>query len=201
FDIRSTTDVDARADEVLTGVVPNPVAVTLSGDSDADTESGFKSYEGTGNVLAEGDLSYTSTYKDFGADGELRIAHIDGAVSALGNEIPVDGVLVVGNKTATLPTDGTFQYTGDATNRKVGADNAIEYGTSAFTADFVNKKVAGELKFANAGDINLAADITGNEFSGTAADETGYNTEGGFYGEDANFIGGIYEGNGSQGTF
>ncbi|MGM8872592.1 transferrin-binding protein-like solute binding protein, partial [Psychrobacter sp. 2Y5] len=171
FDIRSTADADARADEVLTGVVQNPVAVTLSGDDDNDTENGFKSYEGTGQVLAEGDLAYTSVYKDFGDDGELRVAHIDGAVSALGNQIPVDGVLVIGNKTATLPTEGKFEYTGDATNRKVGPGNAIEYGTSAFTADFVAKKVAGELKFANAGDINLAADIDGNEFSGTAADE------------------------------
>src|SRR5690606_17820308 len=144
-----------------------------------------------------------SIYKDFGDNGEMRIAHIDGAVTAGGGAItvPVDGVAVVGNKTATLPTEGTFEYAGDATNRKVGLDNAIEYGSSEFTADFVASKVDGTLKFAQAGQIDLSATIAGNEFSGAAADDTGYNTEGSFYGKDANYIGGIYEGNGSQGTF
>ena len=204
FTIRSTSDVDARADLALEGVLEVPtVAIQVSGDNDTDTENGFKAHEGTGNVLGEGDLAYTATYKDFGDNGEMRIAHIDGAVSAGGGAItvPVDGVAVVGNKTATLPTEGTFEYAGDATNRKVGLDNAIEYGSSEFTADFVNSKVDGTLKFAEAGEIGLSADIDGNEFSGAAADETGYNTEGAFYGKDANYIGGIYEGNGSQGTF
>ncbi|WP_413501462.1 transferrin-binding protein-like solute binding protein [Psychrobacter maritimus] len=201
FAIRSNSDADARADVVLEGVVDAPVAITLSGDNDTDTANGFKSHAGTGNVLGEGDLAYTSIYKDFGDNGELRVAHVDGAVSALGTTVPVDGVLVIGNKTVTLPTEGTFEYAGDATNRKVGVDNAIEYGSSEFTADFVASKVDGTLKFAQAGEIGLSADINGNEFSGAAADDTGYNTEGAFYGKDANFIGGIYEGNGSQGTF
>ena len=199
FAIRSTSDVDARADLALEGLLPGPIAIQVSGDNDTDTENGFKAYEGTGNVTGEGDLAYIATYKDFGANGEMRIAHIDGA--AANGAVPVDGVAVVGNKTATLPTDGKFEYAGDATNRKVGVDNAIEYGSSEFTADFVNSKVDGKLKFAQAGEIGLSAEITGNEFSGAAADDTGYNTEGAFYGEDANFIGGIYEGNGSQGTF
>ena len=202
FAIRSTSDVDARADLALEGLLPGPIAIQVSGDNDTDTENGFKAHEGTGNVLGEGDLAYTATYKDFG-DGAMRIAHINGKVSAGGGAItaPVDGVAVVGNKTATLPKEGTFDYAGDATNRKVGVDNAIEYGSSEFTADFVANKVDGTLKFAQAGEIGLSADITGNEFSGAAADDTGYNTEGAFYGKDANFIGGIYEGNGSQGTF
>ena len=173
----------------------------MSGDNDAETENGFKAYEGTGNVTGEGDLAYIATYKDFGANGEMRIAHIDGA--AANGAVPVDGVAVVGNKTATLPTEGTFEYAGDATNRKVGIDNAVEYGSSEFTADFVAKKVDGTLKFAKTEDIILSAniggeDIAANEFSG---EKNGYNTNGAFYGKDANFIGGIYEGNGSQGTF
>ena len=199
FAIRSTSDIDARADLALEGVVKEPVAITVSGANDTDTENGFKAYEGTANVLGEGDLAYTSIYKDFGDNGEMRIAHIDGSVNS--GAIPVDGVAVVGNKTATLPTEGTFNYAGDATNRKVGLGNAVEYGSSEFTADFVAKKVDGTLKFNKAGEIGLSADINGNEFSGTAADAAGYNTEGAFYGKDANFIGGIYEGNGSQGTF
>ncbi|NRD71466.1 transferrin-binding protein-like solute binding protein [Psychrobacter okhotskensis] len=198
FAIRSTSDVDARADLALEGLLPGPIAIQVSGDNDTDTENGFKAHEGTGNVLGEGDLAYTATYKDFG-DGAMRIAHIDGSVNA--GAIPVDGVAVVGNKTATLPTEGTFEYAGDATNRKVGVDNTVEYGSSEFTADFVASKVDGTLKFAEAGEIGLSADIDGNEFSGATADDTGYNTEGAFYGKDANFIGGIYEGNGSQGTF
>ncbi|WP_201626062.1 transferrin-binding protein-like solute binding protein [Psychrobacter immobilis] len=203
FAIRSTSDVDARADLALVDLPLVPVAIKVSGDNDVDTENGFKAYEGAATVLAKDDLAYTSVYKDFGDKGEMRIAHIDGVVSAGGGAItaPVDGVAVVGNKTATLPTDGKFEYAGDATNRKVGLDNAIEYGSSEFTADFVASKVDGTLKFAQAGEIGLSADITGNEFSGAAADDTGYNTEGAFYGKDANFIGGIYEGNGSQGTF
>ncbi|MGP5649400.1 transferrin-binding protein-like solute binding protein [Psychrobacter celer] len=200
FEISSTSDVDARADLALEGVLEVPaVAIKVSGDNDSATENGFKSYEGTASVLGEGDLAYTSIYKDFGDNGEMRIAHIDG--TAANGAVPVDGVAVVGNKTATLPTEGTFEYAGDATNRKVGVDNAIEYGSSEFTADFVNSKVEGKLNFIKAGEIGLSADIDGNEFSGAAADESGYNTEGAFYGEDANFIGGIYEGNGSQGTF
>ncbi|WP_289000690.1 transferrin-binding protein-like solute binding protein [uncultured Psychrobacter sp.] len=205
FEIRSTSDVDARADLALTGVLPGPITIQVSGANDTDTENGFKAYEGTASVLGEGDLAYTSIYKDFGDNDEMRIAHIDGAVTAGGgaSTVPVDGVAVVGNKTVTLPTEGTFEYAGDATNRKVGVDNAIEYGSSEFTADFVNSKVDGTLKFAKTEDIILSANIGGegtaaNEFSG---EKSGYNTEGAFYGEDANFIGGIYEGNGSQGTF
>ena len=197
FAIRSSSDVDARADFAL-DILPKPITIQVSGDNDAETKNGFKAYQGIGNVTGEGDLAYIATYKDFG-NGIMRIAHIDGA--AANGAVPVDGVAVVGNKTATLPTEGTFEYAGDATNRKVGVDKAIEYGSSKFTADFVASKVDGTLKFAQAGEIGLSADINGNEFSGAAANNTGYNTEGAFYGKDANFIGGIYEGNGSQGTF
>ena len=205
FEIRSTSDFDARADLALTDFGLNPVAIQVSADNDTDTENGFKAYNGTATVLAADDLAYTAIYKDFGDNGEMRIAHIDGAVTAGGGAItvPVDGVAVVGNKTATLPTEGTFEYAGDATNRKVGVDNAVEYGSSEFTADFVASKVDGTLKFAKTEDIILSAniggeDIAANEFSG---EKNGYNTNGAFYGKNANFIGGIYEGNGSQGTF
>ena len=196
FTIRSTSDVDARADLALVGLLEEPIAIQVSGDNDSATKNGFKSHEGTANVLSEGDLAYSSVYKDFGANGEMRIAHIDGA--AADGAVPVNGVAVVGNKTATLPTEGKFEYAGDATNRKVGLGNEVEYGSSEFTADFVAKKVDGTLKFAKAGDIALGADIDGNEFSGKKGD---YNTDGAFYGKDANYIGGIYEGNGAQGTF
>src|SRR5690606_26804602 len=63
FTIRSTSDVDARADLALEGLLPGPIAIQVSGDNDTDTENGFKAHEGTGNVLGEGDLAYTATYK------------------------------------------------------------------------------------------------------------------------------------------
>ncbi|SUD90025.1 transferrin-binding protein-like solute binding protein [Psychrobacter phenylpyruvicus] len=199
FIIRSSSDVDARADLALEGLVNDSVAIKVSGENDAETSNGFKAYEGTGNVLSEGDLAYTSTYKDFGDSGELRIAHIDGSV--MDGAVPVNGVVVLGNKTETLPTEGTANYAGDATNRKLGVNSKVEYGSSEFTADFVNKSLDGTLKFKQAGEIGLSANIDGNEFSGNTADNNGYNTEGAFYGKNANFIGGIYEGKGSQGTF
>ena len=147
-------------------------------------------------------LTYSSVYKDFG--GDMRVGHINGvadATSSLGAILPVDGVAVVGNATVNMPTEGVFNYAGDATNRANGIGNAIEYGTSVFTADFVNKNLKGTLSFATAGDIGLTAGITGNQFSGAAADNAGYNTQGGFYGEDGKYLGGVYDGNGAQGTY
>ncbi|MGM8888917.1 transferrin-binding protein-like solute binding protein, partial [Psychrobacter sp. 1U2] len=169
-----------------------------------DLDNDFKSYTGSAEIptaLGNLPLNYTSVYKDFGDN--MRIGHINGGATLGESQLPVDGVTVTGNatKAENVPTDGTAEYTGDATYRELGLDNNIEYGSSAFTADFVAKKVAGELNFANAGDINLTADIDGNKFSGAAADNDGYNTEGGFYGGDAEYIGGIYEGNGAQGTY
>ena len=138
-------------------------------------------------------------YKDF--DGDMRVGHINGEATLDGNKLPVDGVAVVGNATTTMPSEGVFNYAGDATNRANGIGNSIEYGTSVFTADFVNKNLKGTLTFATAGDIGLTAGITGNQFSGAAADNAGYNTQGGFYGEDGKYLGGVYDGNGAQGTY
>ncbi|WP_201566512.1 transferrin-binding protein-like solute binding protein [Psychrobacter immobilis] len=199
-------NVDARADTASNGLLPI-VNVTTSGAGDTELANGFMSHDDSTEIptaLGVLPLDYTSVYKDFGDNGEMRIGHIDGTatVAALGDaELPVNGVAVTGNKTETLPTDGTFEYAGDATNRQLGAGNDIEYGSSEFTADFVASKVDGTLKFSKAGEIGLSASIDGNEFSGAAADNDGYNTEGAFYGKDANYIGGIYEGNGSQGTY
>ena len=138
----------------------------------------------------------------------MRIAHIDGVADASGLgagplTAPVDGVGVVGNATLAenIPSEGNVQYEGDATYRLLGAGQSIEYGQSVFTADFVNQNLTGNLTFANADDISLTAGITGNKFSGAAVDNSGYNTEGGFYGGSAEYLGGIYEGNGAQGTY
>ena len=201
FEIKPNSLV-ADADLASGGLLPK-VTVITSGTSDSSTSNGFKRHEDSTVIptsLGKLPLTYTSVYKDFGT--QMRIGHIDGdALLALDpsnpSKLPVNGVAVVGNKTETLPSEGMFEYVGDATNRKIGLGNNIEYGSSAFTADFVAKKVAGDLTFSS-GKISLEANITGNEFSGSKG---GYNTDGAFYGNDAKYIGGIYEGNGAQGTY
>ncbi|PNK61228.1 transferrin-binding protein-like solute binding protein [Psychrobacter sp. FDAARGOS_221] len=182
------------------------LTITTSGEGDTDVAgtNGFKAHDDNAIVGALGQelpLSYTSTYKDFGDD--MRIGHIDGKAVFSGIELPVNGAAVIGNATQAqnMPTEGTVGYTGDATHRKLGLGNAIEFGSSVFTADFVNKNLEGKLSFDKAGDIALKAGIDGNQFSGAAADNAGYATEGGFYGGDAQYLGGVYEGNGAQGTY
>ena len=196
-------NVIARADIASGDLLPK-VDVNISGAGDKDLANGFKSHDDNTSIttaLGVLPLTYTSVYKDYSDD--MRIGHIDGAASLQGTEIPVDGVAVVGNATqvANMPTEGKVGYTGDATYRKLGIGNAIEFGKSVFTADFVAKNVKGDLTFANAGKIRLTAGINGNQFSGAAADNAGYSTEGGFYGGDAQYLGGIYEGKGAQGTY
>lgn len=198
FDIRSLDDIDARADLLLPSLIKAPVAMQLASTDDVETENGFQTYEGTADVLADGDLNYVSVYKDFGDDGEMRIAHVDGAVMADTLEVPVDGIAVIGQETATMPTEGSVVYKGDATYRKVGTGNEVNYGSSALTANFVASTLDGTLDFDNVADIEIAAVIEGNEFSGR---KDGYNTTGGFYGTDAEYVGGIYQNNRAQGTF
>ena len=199
----NSNDLVARADLASGNLLPK-VTVITSGAGDSSTANGFKRHE-DGTViptsLGELPLTYTSVYKDFGT--QMRIGHIDGyALLALDpsnpSKLPVNGVAVVGNKTLTLPTEGSLAYGGDATYRVLGLNNAIEYGTSEFTADFVADTIKGKLSFTQAGNISLSANIVGNEFSGTSGT---YKTEGAFYGNDAKYIGGIYEGNNAQGTF
>ncbi|MGP5058978.1 transferrin-binding protein-like solute binding protein [Psychrobacter celer] len=182
------------------------LSITTSGEGDKDVagSNGFKAHDDNAAVSALGQelpLTYVSTYKDF--EDDMRIGHIDGKAVFSGAELPVNGVAVVGNATQaeSMPTEGSVGYTGDATYRQLGIDNDIEFGKSVFTADFVAKNLKGNLAFDKAGKIGLTAAIDGNQFSGTAADNAGYNTEGGFFGGDAQYLGGVYQGNGAQGTY
>ncbi|MGM8872588.1 transferrin-binding protein-like solute binding protein, partial [Psychrobacter sp. 2Y5] len=187
------------------------LSITTSGEGDKDVagSNGFKSHDDSTEVSALGQklpLTYTSVYKDY--EDDMRIGHIDGnAVLALNPtdpaKLPVNGVAVVGNATqaANMPNEGKINYSGDATYRQLGLNNDIEFGKSAFTADFVAKRLKGNLAFDKAGKIGLTAAINGNQFSGNASDNAGYNTEGGFFGGDAQYLGGVYEGNGAQGTY
>src|SRR5699024_2949163 len=133
------------------GLLPK-VAINTSGANDTDTQNGFKTHEDSTEIVVTSlgqtlPLDYTSTYKDFG--DEMRIGHIDGKaeVVLLNSTLPVNGVIVTGNATEVdnMPTDGTVNYTGDATYRELGLDKDIEFGTSVFTADFVAKNLEGAL--------------------------------------------------------
>ncbi|WP_430737264.1 transferrin-binding protein-like solute binding protein [Psychrobacter sp. VH5] len=205
--IDARADIASQKEDGTAGLLPL-VPVTISGEGDTEVANGFKSHKDKTDIVVAAigqtlPLTYNSTYKDFGDD--MRIGHIDGSaeVTLLNKTLPVNGVAVIGNatQTANMPTEGKVGYTGDATYRKLGIGNDIEFGKSVFTADFVAKNVKGDLTFDNAGKIGLTADINGNQFSGTAADNAGYNTEGGFFGGDAQYLGGVYEGNGAQGTY
>ena len=199
----TANSIEARADTASGGLLPI-VNITTSGANDTNLQDGFKSHDDSTDIttaLGVLPLTYTSTYKDFGDD--MRIGHIDGAAALGASQLPVNGVAVVGNATqaVNMPTEGKVGYTGDATYRQLGIGNDIEFGKSVFTADFVAQNVKGDLTFANAGKIGLTAGINGNQFSGTAANNAGYSTEGGFFGGDAQYLGGVYEGNGAQGTY
>jgi len=204
--VGARADLASKLDPEEDALLPI-VAVNISGDNDTSLENGFKSHKDSTNIetsLGELPLTYTSVYKDYSDD--MRIAHIDGdAEVALleGAKLPVNGVAVIGNATKAdnMPTEGKVGYTGDATYRELGLDKTIEYGSSVFTADFVAKNVKGDLTFDKAGKIGLTAGINGNQISGAAVDNGGYTTEGGFFGDDAKYLGGIYEGNGAQGTY
>ncbi|MGM8886571.1 transferrin-binding protein-like solute binding protein, partial [Psychrobacter sp. 1U2] len=190
--------IEARADTASDEVLP-AVTVTTSGDNDTDLDNDFKSYTGSAEIptaLGNLPLTYTSVYKDFGE--AMRIGHINGAATLGVSQLPVDGVVVTGNATNTLPTDGSVAYNGDATYRELGLNQTIEYGSSAFTADFAAKTVNGNLTFNQAGNIAIAGDITGSQFAGTSG---AYSTEGGFYGDDAKYLGGIYSSDTAQGTY
>ena len=196
-------NVIARADTASNNLLPK-VGVNISGAGDKALSDGFMSHDDSTSIsteLGKLPLTYLSVYKDYGDD--LRIVHIDGAASLSGIKIPVDGVAVIGKATQSenIPKAGIVGYTGDATHRTLGLGNSIEFGSSVFTADFVAKSVKGNLAFSKAGNIALSADIKGNQISGSAANNGGYATEGGFYGGDAQYLGGVYEGNGVQGTY
>ncbi|WP_019673713.1 transferrin-binding protein-like solute binding protein [Psychrobacter lutiphocae] len=192
----SDTSVVARADlasEDLLGKVP--VTTSASGDGAAPGGNGFKLHNDSAEVEALGQklpLEYASVYKDF--DTVMRIGHINGKATFSGLDLPVDGVAVLGNatKVENMPTEGTASYIGDATYRDLGLGNSIEFGTSSFNVDFAGKSVSGKLSVAGGVDIN--ATISGNKFSGS-------NTEGGFYGGNADFLGGIYQTDKGQGTY
>ena len=157
------------------------------------------------------DFKYSAVYENF--DNQMQVGHVYGGFNSgfLKKDVSrAANVFVQGHLTNQADIDylkqvdeGKAQYRGKATyieNIHLGDTGTFEpvNGTSEFNVDFVNNSVKGQLEFT-AGDykympagnkIAIDADITGNTFAGN---KNGIDTAGGFYGEDAKFLGGIYQ--------
>ncbi|WGE75577.1 Slam-dependent surface lipoprotein [Actinobacillus equuli] len=102
-----------------------------------------------------------------------------------------------GSPTASMPTSGTATYTGHAIiagNTKQFDEHDWLKGTSQFNVDFGAKKLNGSLNIDTLDAVNIAADISGNSFAGSANSNsfpTKANVEGKFYGENAKELGGM----------
>ena len=173
-------------------------------------------------------LNYDSVYKNFNSQMQIGHVYGDlDKPSGTGSGISsrYSNVYAIGNSTAQADmdymaalakfnkangiNDGKFQYAGVATyidqlhlaevanpTTSTPRNAPILNGTSAFDVDFVGGKVGGKLNFTGKPQLDIAADITGNTFAGTAK---GIETAGGFFGEDAKFLGGIYQDNPGNG--
>lgn len=73
-------------------------------------------------------------------------------------------------------------------------------GTSEFKVDFVDSQVDGTLSFdgSSVSQKKVKAEITGNTFAGNW---NGIDTKGGFFGEDAELLGGVYQVSSGKGTY
>ena len=209
-------------------VKPETVVVPIGGKRPAGktdygkldlTKSGSIKVDAGKSEFLNPTLNYNAVYKNF--DQQMQVGHIYGNLDSRAGEISrVANVYVQGYLTTLAAMDGLkqvnggkAQYTGDATYMENihfddNASTAPVNGTSAFDADFVSGKLDGKLSFApgtykympTGNQININADITGNTFAGN----NGIDTAGGFYGKDAQFLGGVYQdtilGQGGKGT-
>ena len=103
---------------------------------------------------------------------------------------------------AQIPTVGKAEYKGGAVYKKDGAENYSELSEMTATADF-DKKVI-DINIAQKGNavpgMNFGGKITGNSFAGEV---NGIKTQGGFFGENAKEMTGLYtnEADQSRGAF
>lgn len=97
-----------------------------------------------------------------------------------------------GQKTpaANVPTTGTATYTGQSVYDCDGCNDQIITGTSTFNVDFAAKTLTGTVS-NNRANVALTANISGNNFTGTAADGTV--TNGAFFGTNAEELAGVYK--------
>ena len=106
-----------------------------------------------------------------------------------------------GYPTTSMPSSGVASYVGDsiitADTDKLPDEDYVK-GSSSFTADFGNKKLAGTISAANVDVVKIDANISGNGFSGTAKSDllnSQGTAEGKFYGENAKELGGLVKAN------
>uniref|UniRef100_UPI0025D2F7BD transferrin-binding protein-like solute binding protein n=1 Tax=Psychrobacter sp. TaxID=56811 RepID=UPI0025D2F7BD len=216
--------ITSRVNDLGTIYASQPVDLVIrnnASDSNFGTsDSGFKIH--SGNVVVKGtgsagllpkdrDMSYTSVYNNF--NEQMQIGHVYGVLDST-----VDGklsnVYAQGKSTDSADmaymkelsqyninnkiNDGKVNYEGVATYLDNGIIDAPKLGTSNFKVDFVDSQVDGKLSFSGMTDKKVKAEITGNAFAGNW---NGLNTKGGFYGKDANLLGGIYSDATGKGTY
>ena len=193
--------LSVRADMVKPDTVQKPLNVSLGKPGSVTVEAG----KGSLNP----NFNYKSVYENF--DTQMQVGHVYGVINSgfVGDLSRVANVFVQGHLTAQEDidylkqvNDGKASYAGQATyieNIHLGDGAGFEpvKGTSDFDVDFVNNSVKGELAFngdfkymPEGNKIGIEATIDGNTFAGNV---NGIDTAGGFYGEDAQFLGGIYQ--------
>ena len=94
---------------------------------------------------------------------------------------------------ANIPKSGVVNYTGRSTYACEKCNGEHIKGTSKFTADFGKKTLTGNISNERA-NVALNAKISGNTFSGK--NSAGTQTEGAFFGKNAEEVSGIYLNNG-----
>lgn len=106
-----------------------------------------------------------------------------------------------GYPTTSMPSSGVVTYRGDsiisADTDKLPDEDYLK-GSSSFSADFGNKKLTGTLRTDNKDVVKIDANISGNDFSGTAKSDllnSQGKAEGKFYGENAKELGGSAKAN------
>ena len=103
---------------------------------------------------------------------------------------------------AQIPTTGLVEYKGGAVYKKDGNQNYSEISEMKATADFANKVIDINItEKANAvPGMNFGGKITGNSFAGEV---NGIKTQGGFFGENAKEMTGLFtnEADQSRGAF
>ena len=103
---------------------------------------------------------------------------------------------------AQIPTSGKVEYNGGAVYKKDGENNYSQLTKMTATADFANKVIDINIKekpnFVPG--MNFGGKITGNSFAGEV---NGIKTQGGFFGENAKEMTGLYtnEADQSRGAF
>ena len=138
-------------------------------------------------------------------DGQSILSNSDFKSSAFGtyfyNLTDKQYFYAQGNPTvlAQIPTAGKVEYDGGAAYKKDGGDSQ-RTGMTA-TADFANKVIDINIKKSRfVPDMKFGGKITGNSFAGEV---NGIKTQGGFFGENAQEMGGLFtnEADQSRGAF